>query len=285
MAKLSSSSVDTLVAALALLALLALGIPAAWLAARGLADLWAQPTPSAGLGLSLAAGWHVGWIAAVVRSRRLACVPIAWIVSAETSRRGLLACGFTGSAAVWAIALEATLFGAARQLAPPGAPLTERLERLRRTCDDVSAQLRLAPGVIPWIRTTMRRAVWGGAASAPAFAELAASLRDAETRLAAHFSNAVLPEQVRQSLLTRARDLGAQAELASIETSLALEHQALTAAVAFRDECARLTDLTEDERDAVARRGHAFLLGLVVAGHARGTGSPLAGDSIHDVRH
>lgn len=103
-------------------------------------------------------------------------------------------------------------------------------------------------------------ALRGGSADRPAFAELAAAVRDAEARLGVHLSHVVLPEQVRESLLTRARELESQAELASIETGMLLEHQALSSAVTFRDECRRLEHLTEDQRDAIARNGQAFLL-------------------------
>lgn len=242
-------------------ALVALGPPAAYLGMHGLASLWPGQTPLlwATLLLPISIGWHAGWLGAVTRSSRQGWILPAWLASTEICRRGLIATGFGGQPALWAVVIETTLLGVALQLSP-SVPFAERLGRIRRSADDLSAQLRNSPGLLPWLRTSLRLALRGGTADRAAFAELAVAVRDAEARLGAHLSHIVLPEQTRESLLTRARDLASQAELASLETSMVLEHHALAAAAAFRDECRRLDHLPEDERDAITRRGQTFLL-------------------------
>ncbi len=266
--------------------LVLLGAPAAYLGAFGLADLWPE-APAATwftVFIPLSVGWHAAWLVAVVTSRRMTWIPPALLACAEICRRGIAATGFTGAAGLWAVLLELTLLAAAVQLSP-GVPLIERVARWRRACDDLSAQLRLGPGLLPWLATSFRRALRGASTEKPVFAAIAASVRDAEARLGVHLSHLVLPEQLRDSLLTRARDLASQAELASIEASLALEHQALSAAVAFRDECRRLDHLTEDQRDAIARSGQTFLLEYAASSATPGQLLPHSKGPRDDVRH
>jgi hypothetical protein len=241
-------------------ALLVLAAPAVWLGVIGAGALW----PRADLAwhlffAALSLGWHAAWLGAVVAGRRRLWITPAWIASVEIVRRGLDASGFAATPWLWALGLEATLLGVALQWTP-GVAAPERLARWRRTADDLLAQLRLGPGLLPWIASCVRIGLRGAPADTPPLTSLAAAVQNAEARLGVRLSHGVLPEHVRQSLLTRASELNAQAELVTVEAGLGLELEALTAAAAFRDECRRLDDLTEEERDTLARTGQAFLL-------------------------
>lgn len=247
---------------LAIASLMAVATPAVYFGGCGLYSLWESGGPAwwAFL-LALSCGCHAAWLSALVRGRSLAPFVPALLLSTDVCRRGLATSGFSGSAAVWAVVLETTLAALALQLAPP-LRWPDRLAAWRRACEETAAQLRLARGILPCVFdsvTRLGRAHRAGATETQ-FADLAAAIGDMDVRLGRQVAPLVMPEHVRQSLLTRAHALATEAELASIEVSMAIEQQALTAAVAFRDECTVLEGLDDSARDALVRGGQAFLL-------------------------
>jgi len=237
-----------------------------YLAARGLEAVWlgdaARVPPFVAI-LLVAAALHAAWLLCSAKRRASVAVAIGWLLCVHFSRYGLTAMEFGGSPLLYSLVAETILLSLACTLAPPMA-WGERLARWRRARADIAVQLRMAEGIVPWVRDAASRFVNGtpDMASGAGFRRLVADLADAECRLRVKVTRLAAPEHLRQSLMSSGTTLLSNAELAAARLSLDLERQALVAAAGCRDECERLPGLAEPQREALARQCESVLVDL-----------------------
>jgi hypothetical protein len=246
--------------------LLVLAGLASYMTAAGFDAVWfehAARTPPPLVTLLVAGALHAAWILCAAERRAAGLVAISWPMSIHFSRLGLRAEGFGASALLYALVAETILLALAASLAPP-LPWAERLARWRRARADIAVQLRMAEGVVPWLRDAIARFV-RGVPELPAgsgFRRLVADLTDADCRLHVSVARLGAPEHLRQSVITSGTRLLSNAERAASRLSLDLEQQALAAVAACRDECEQLPGLAQPERQALAKQCEMVLLDL-----------------------
>lgn len=239
---------------------------AAWLAARGLDQLWlaetGQPADPVAV-LVVAMALHAAWILPAASRAHSLLVSLAWLVSLSMCRAGFIASGssrgLVPAAVVETLVLALALSGGEHAL------WADRLARWRRARCDITTQLRMSDGLAPWLIASVRRLLTGtpDRPASAAFDRLAADLADAEHRLKTRITAMALPEDVRQAVLSSAGALASRAELATAHASMVLERQALEEAAACRDRIAQLVEVPEAKREGLARECERLLLDLV----------------------
>lgn len=251
-----------------LLPCLPLAALGAWSASLGIDRLWLTETGDAPLpfvALAVAAALHAAWILPALRRDSSALIGLAWLTSLWACRAGLTAAGFA-DAMLPAIAVEAMTLALALS-ACESSPWADRFARWRRARQNITTQLRMGDGLVPWLSASTRRLLNGAPdrPTASAFDRMAADLADAEHRLHTRLAAVALPEAVRQSMLAAAQALVSRAEAATAHVAIVLERQALEEAAACRDKIASLPGVSEAERDALAAQCEALMLDLVHA--------------------
>jgi hypothetical protein len=241
------------------LPLLVLSALAAYLAGLGVGAEWRTPFP---LEHVIAGVLHACWVLPAARRHGL-LVPLCWPCSVYFCCEGIRRLD-AGASALWvALLLEAICLLLAVSLGP-AEPWAERLARWRRARADILTQLRMGSGLLPWVRQCTRQLL-GGVPDTPLGADyqrFAAALADAEHRLRVRLSRTVMPEQLRQAILTSASAMMARAEASAAQRAIDLEQQALAAAAACREQCERLEHLTPDQRGQLAGQCESLLLEL-----------------------
>jgi hypothetical protein len=119
------------------------------------------------------------------------------------------------------------------------SPWSERLALWRRSRSEIAVQLRMGDGLLPWMRRCGRQMLIG-APDTPAgvnYRRLLAELADAEHRMRVRLGHLVMPEQLRQSILSCAASLVGLAEASSARLAVELEQQTLTGIAAWRAVC------------------------------------------------
>lgn len=250
-----------------LIPLAILSVPPTYLAGLGAAACWAvhRGMPSVGLPAQFfSAALHLGWIAAASRRHASAVMLVCFPLSVWLCRQGWALAQGEGAGWWAALCLEAIPLALAWSFTP--APSwSDRFARYRRARAAVSAQLHMGPGLVPWLRDTVRQLFCGAPdrAIGTAHQRFLAELAEAECRLRVRLADLALPEQLRQSVLSRAGELRAQAELASARLHLELEQQALTAAAACREQCETMHELAPPHRERLARECELLFTGLI----------------------
>jgi len=250
-----------------LIPLAILSVPPTYLAGLGAAACWAahRGMPSVGLPAEFfSAALHLGWIAAASRHQAttvlLACFPFSvWLC-----RQGWALAQGEGAGWWAALCLESIPLALAWSFTP--APSwADRLARWRRARAAVSAQLHMGPGLVPWLRDTVRQLFCGAPdrAIGTAHQRFLAELAEAECRLRVRLADLALPEQLRQSVISRAGELRAQAELASARLHFELQQQALAAAATCREQCEAMDELAPAVREHLARECELLFANLI----------------------
>jgi hypothetical protein len=247
-------------------ALLVLASPPVYLAGLGAAAGWVAHAgaPSAGLPAQFfSTALHLGWITAAIRRRAAAVMLLCFPLSVWLCRQGLSAARGAGAGWWAALCLEAIPLTLAWSFAPASS-WADRLARWRRARAATNAQLHMGPGLWPWLRDSVRQLFFGipDRAAGAGHQRFLAELADAEHRLRVGLADLALPQQLRQSVLSRASQLRAQAELASARLNFELEQQALAAAAACREECEAMSDLAPELRERWARECEILFAGL-----------------------
>jgi hypothetical protein len=119
---------------------------ASWVASAGLAATWSTATTHRALFAAVSLALHAIWVLPVARERSPFAGAIAWILSVYFCREGLLV-GDSGGLPT-ALLLEAIPL----LVALPPRTWPDRAARWRRSQLDVTAQLNLGPGIVPWAR-------------------------------------------------------------------------------------------------------------------------------------
>jgi hypothetical protein len=146
--------------------------------------------------------------------------------------------------------------------------LPERLARWRRKRADISIQLMMGEGISRWFPSCLRQFLTGTPATAggSSFRRVLAEIADAEHSLKIRMAGLAIPEQLRQTILTSASAIRAQAEKSAANLSIELERQALNAAAICRDHCEEIPGLRPQEKDTLSRQCEELLLGLIRPG-------------------
>src|SRR5207248_260424 len=112
---------------------------------------------------------------------------------------------------VAAIVLEAIALAPAPTMTER-ASWADRLAGWRRARQDISTQLRMSEGLVPWLATALERFTTGVAdrPTGTAFDRIGADLADAEHRASARLSAIAVPENVRQSMIASVQSLTAR---------------------------------------------------------------------------
>lgn len=250
-----------------ILPLVVLGSLAAYVAGVGGAAWWANLSGGAPplLAACTAAGaLHLAWISATVFRRAPLLVWPALLTSIWLCRRGLAT--FQGGEPGWwpAALLETLALLVALAMRDP-EPLAQRLARWRRARDEIALQLRMADGLLPWVRESAGRLFWGRAELpvCRTFRRLAGELADLDDRLGGKVSGLAAPEQLRQLVHSAASQLLARAQEARSALAVELERRTLALAAAFREQCEALPGLTAEERSRASRQCEELLLDLM----------------------
>lgn len=241
---------------------------AVWISAAGVTRSWlplASHLPFR-LDLLLALVLHASWLHRAFIGKNAAVSMIAWVVCFHFCRRGFLALHPHSSAALLALLLEGLslllVASATRELT-----LASLLATWYRGRADFRAQVELDQG-LPRLRETIQQALRGspGSPFSHDYARLITAFTESENHLRVRVSESALPEHLRQSILSAATALLAEAESAAANLSAELEHKALLSAAACRDQCDRLSGYTSQRRAALATECEAILLGLIRRG-------------------
>jgi hypothetical protein len=247
--------------------LLAVGSLASYVAGLGVqahSNGQALAVPPALLSQVVSAALHTAWMVSTGNRRTPAVAAACWLVSLWLCWQGALAVSPASPAFVGALLLEGIPLILALALSPRST-WAERLARWRRARADISAQLQMGQGVLPWARESVVRFV-AGAPDRPAGADYSrflAEMADAEHRLRIRLSRLALPEQLRQSILASAAVLLGRAETSAAHLAIELEQQALSAAAAYRDQCEQLPELTPKQRQHLAHQCESLFVELI----------------------
>jgi hypothetical protein len=250
-----------------LIPLAILSVPPTYLAGLGAAACWAarRGMPSVGLPAQFfSAALHLGWIAAASRHQASAVMLVCFPLSVWLCRQGWALVQGEGVGWWAALCLEAIPLALAWSFtsAPSWA---DRFARYRRARAALSAQLHMGPGLFPWLRDSARQFFSGAPdrAAGAGHQRFLAELADAECRLRVRLADLALPEQLRQSVLSCASELRAQAELASARLHFELEQQALVAAATCREQCEAMDELAPAAREHLARECELLFANLI----------------------
>lgn len=240
---------------------------AAMAAGSGAASVFANCAPSCYIA---AVALHAAWLRAVFLGRRALPSAICWLVSLYFCRAGL------GGSLSLALVLE----GVPLVLAVSQAPETswgDRLARWRRARSQISIQLRLADGILPWLRRAVAQCFYGRAETTVSFdyQRFLAGMATAERSVAARLSTSAMPEVLNQHVATRAAALQSHAAALAVDCVMRLEQEALSAAAECRDICDHLDAVSTERRDQIAAECESLLLELVRPTHPALSNHPL----------
>jgi hypothetical protein len=247
--------------------LLVVGGLASYVAGLGVQAYWSLPSfpiPTGLFAQIVSAALHTGWMVSAGARRAPAVATACWLVSLWLCWHGALSVSPVSPAFTVALLLEGIALTRALALSPRST-WAERLARWRRARTDISAQLQMGQGVLPWMQDSLARFV-AGAPDKPAGADYSrflAEMADAEHRLRIRLSRLALPEQLRQSILASAAVLVGRAETSAAHLAIELERQALTAAAACRDQCEQLPELTPKQRQQLAQQCESLFVELI----------------------
>jgi len=189
---------------------------------------------------------------------------VCWAMSLYACDEGLASFGKAEPSSSVAFFIEMVPLLISWALSHP-VSIAERLARWRRARSEISVQLLMGDGLFHWIPGCVRqffsgsRAMSGGSS----FRRLVAELADAEHTLRMRLGGLVIPERLRQSILTSASTLVSQAERSAAALSIELEQEALNAAAACRDQCEDLENLRPQEKVVLAKQCETLFLELV----------------------
>jgi hypothetical protein len=250
-----------------LLPAVVLTLLASHLAALGLQHVWQAGTgalPSLIPAEAAAFALHAFWVPAAVRVDRPLLVVCGWPAAVAGVCAGLVHAGFGGTALLYAVALETLLLAAARS-AGPARPLADVLADARRSAVAVSTQVRMVSGLRPRARDVVhhvaRDPVWEPATARRADRAGAQPVDGSACASGASAADAATLARLQELLATTAVDLETRAWRHAARTAADLEPAALAAAALCDEECARLRTLPSAERDAIASRCRAWVLG------------------------
>jgi hypothetical protein len=240
--------------------LLVLVVLSSYFAGLGIAARWQAPFP---LEYVVAGALHAAWVLAITRRSSPTLAVVCWSVTVWLTRVGFAARFVASSYYAPALVLDGICLLLALAVAP-AQPWAERLAHWRRARADIAAQLRMGQGIVPWLRLCLGQFATGSAylPAGSEYQQFAARLADTEHRLRIRISRAVLPEQLRQSILENVSAIVARAEITSARYAVELEQQALIAAAVCREQCERMEGLSVPERTAMVSQCEQLFLEL-----------------------
>jgi len=237
--------------------LIVLAAVASYVGGNGLGIWWFVPNPFQYI---IAAAMHGSY---VLRSPRTspALAALSWCTCLYWSSAGMRTF-VPGYPLISATLLEATCLLLSKP--DPWIPVSERIALWRREQARIALQLQMSEGILPWARRVVRQAVCGRPETAAGYdhLRLAAILADAENRLNTRLARLVMPEHLRQTIVTNAARITSRIETSAAERAVEIDRLVLEAAAACRDECAQMEQLSANERRVLAERCEEALLEL-----------------------
>lgn len=203
------------------------------------------------------------WLLPATRRIQPVLTATAWLLCVGSCRAGLAAAGFQADDIWYALVLGGVQLALALGCAAPTS-WADRLAQWRRSRERIASELRIGDGLIPWVLTTIPRALAGHAErpAASLFDHAITALAHNEQHLRRTAIQLGLPDVVRELLHTAAHAVGTRAEASAAELTIAIERHALDQAARCRDSIAALGDLADADRARLARDCESLLLDL-----------------------
>jgi len=247
--------------------LLILGSVTAYLAGLGIESAWRDLTQSSPLfpvHFLISIALHLGWITPAAKRRLPALTIVGWLVSLHFCDAGLAAAGPGSHSMSYSFLAEILSLLLALALTPRSS-WGERLARWRRARAEIAIQARMGEGIFRWVVPVLRQSLVGPPIAPPGgdFRRFTAELSDAEQRLRIRLRSTILPEQIRQSMLSSASELVGRAEAAAAQTGFDLERSALAASASCREQLEEMDDITPDRKSALAAQCESLFLELI----------------------